>query len=150
MPAMDYLNKSAEITFDATNNTSQSTAAVLMNRHGLVENLKCVAVVTDAQGGTNFSTRTLLARMEYTTDNGTHWRSAGECSLQCGTVGAGGVPLQIHEFPVGVVDIAVEQFNAANISWRGTVVLSSTVSSTDTFNVQFYLGTTVGAVAVVN
>lgn len=147
MPAMDYLNKSAEITFDVTNNTSQSTAAVLMNRHGLVENLKCVAVVTEASAA-NYSTRTLLARMEYTTDNGTHWRSAGECSMQCGTVAAGGVPLQIHEFPVGVMDITVEQYSAANISWRGTVLLSSTLSTTDTFNVQFYLGATVGATAV--
>lgn len=137
MPALDYLNKTATNTHDITNSATQSATAVALGRVGLPDDLYCVVAVTDASAA-NFTTRTLKARFEYTTDGGTTYYEAGACSMDCGP-NTTGIPLQVKSFPVGFIDIDPEQKTATNIKWRVTMALSSTLSTTDTYDWVAYL-----------
>lgn len=137
MPALDFLNKTATVTHDITNSASASATALLLGRSALPDDLYVVVAVTEASIA-NFTTRTLKAAFEYTTDNGTTYFQGGGGSMTCGP-NTSGIPLQMKAFPVGLLDIDPEQKTAANIKWRVTMTLSSTLSTTDTYDFVAYL-----------
>lgn len=137
MPALDYLNKTASTTHDISASATSSATAVALGRSALPADLYCTVLVT-AISVANFTTLTLKARFEYTTDNGTTYRESGSVSMKCGPNTAG-VPLQAKSFPVGHLDIDPEQHTATSIKWRVTMTLSSTVSDADDYDWEAYL-----------
>ena len=148
MPALDYLQKTASVTHDISASATSSATAVNLGRSGLPTDLYCTVIVTAASAA-NFTTVTLKARFEYTTDNGTTYREAGSTSMKCGPNTAG-VPLQMRTFPIGLTDIVPEQNAAADIDWRVTMTLSATVADADDYDWEAWLSTSAGQPAVID
>lgn len=136
MPALDFLNKTATTTHDISASATSSATAVALGRSALPVDLYCTVAIT-AISVANFTTLTLKARFEYTTD-GTTYHESGSVDMKCGPNTAG-VPLQARSFPVGFQDIDPEQHTATNIKWRVTMTLSSTVSDADDYDWVAYL-----------
>lgn len=137
-PALDFINGTAETTVDVSAAATASATAVALGKSGLPNNLYCNVLVTEASAA-NFQTRQLTFYFEYTTDGGTTYHRAGAGGGKIGIVGVG-VPKQGLSFPIGLNDIVTEQNAASDIKWRVTADIGSTLSTTDDFNFQAYIG----------
>lgn len=138
MPALDFIDKSAETTVDISANVVTNTAAVEMSRAGFALGEGVTVYVTEASAANMNTTnsRSLSAALEVSVDNGTTYFKVAERSL---SISAAGVPLQRVWMPV-MLDFVPERYTPANIQWRGSVFISEVLASADDFNVQFWLG----------
>lgn len=148
MPALDFINKTADTAHDISAAILASTVAVNMGRAGLVKNQKFIVFVTavSAADFTSGSVRRLRFYLEYTTDNGTTYHRAGAAE---GIIGDTGIPLQMVEGACEV-DIVPEQNAPGDIDWRITSDITATLADADDFSFQGYLGAPAGAVGVVD
>ena len=138
MPALDFINKTAETTADVSAGLTASTAAINLGKSALSKGEGVTVLVTEASAA-NFNTtnaRSLRFYFEYTTDNGTIWRRAG---VNDGVISAAGIPIQQLWIPVEH-DIPNENFTASDIDWRITADWEEALATTDDFNFQGYLG----------
>lgn len=135
MPALDFINKTEEKTFDVSAAASASTNAIENSRAGFNAGEGFTAVITEASAA-NFVDRALNIFLDVSVDNGTTYYPIGVIPMYIGT---DGVPLQIKWGPVQQ-DIVPENYDPASIQWRARATLTSALSTTDDFNFQVYLG----------
>lgn len=145
MPALDYINKTAETVHDISAATLKSTAAINMGRAGLVKGLYCTVFIT-AVSAANLSDGDVHAYFEYTTDNGTTWHRAGVGKFVAGSTG---IALQAITFPVEL-DIVPEQNAPGDLDWRVTVDIGATEADADDFSFQGWLAGQTGKSGIVN
>lgn len=135
MPALDYINKTDETTFDISAGASSTTNAVENGRAGFNVGEGFTAVIT-ALSAANFVDRALNIYLDVSVDNGSTYYPIGVIPMQ---ISASGVPLQMKWGPVQK-DLVPENYNPASIQWRGRAVLTSALADADDFNYQVYLG----------
>lgn len=139
MPAFDYINKAAAVTFDISAAITKSTAAVEMSRAGLVKGLWCVVEV--GVGGATSAVDLVATGVrlrftfEYSTDNGSHYRAAGNGEAKIST---SGVAHHFIAFPV-TLDIVTEQNAPGDIQWRVTGDFVAVTADADDFDFAAFL-----------
>jgi hypothetical protein len=138
MPALDYINKTAETKADISAGAEVATTAVENSRAGFAKGAGFTVVVTVASTA-NFNTdlvRTLNFYLDISLDNGSSYHPIG---VAAGQISEDGVPKQVLWGPVEK-DIVPENYTPANIQWRGRANWTNVLASTADFNFQFYLG----------
>lgn len=135
MPALDYINKTEEKTFDVSAGASASTNAIENARAGFNVGEGFTVVITELSSA-NFVDRALNVFLDVSVDNGTTYYPIGIASMYIGT---DGVPLQ-QVWAAANRDIIPENYTPASIQWRARATLTSALATTDDFNFQVYLG----------
>lgn len=137
MPALDYINKTEEKTFDVSAGATSTTNAVENGRAGFNVSEGFTVTITEASAA-NFVDRYLKVELQVSLDNGTTYYPIGVASLYAGT---DGVPLQ-QVWASCRRDVIPENYNPASIQWRAQAAIASALSTTDDFNFQVWLGNT--------
>ena len=92
MPALDYINKTEEKTFDVSAAATYSTNAIENGRAGFNLDEGFTAVITEASAA-NFSDRAFNIYLEVSLDNGSNYYPIGVAPMN---IGATGVPKQMQ------------------------------------------------------
>lgn len=135
MPALDYINKTDDKTFDVSAGASSSSNAVENSRAGFNVGEGFTVVVSEASAA-NFDDRNLNVFLDVSVDNGTSYFPIGVAAMK---ISATGVPKQ-QVWASANRDIIPENYTPASIQWRARAVLTSALATTDDFNFQVYLG----------